>query len=243
MHSVWFGEFLGTLVLILLGNGVNARRHAAPYLRSRRRLDGRHHRLGHRRALRSAGRPRPSAAPAPISTRPSRSPPQSPAATTRSLLSLWSAQCSAQSAERPSWRCTMRPHWSLTPDPAAKLGVFCTNGAVNHPIRQLRQRSHRHHGAGPRCRTLSSLTASRQRSRRRSRPVARRQPRLGHRPLARRNNRLRHQSRARSGPAHRARACCPSRQRRIELELRSHSGARSLAGGALAGVLLHFANL
>ena len=24
MHSVWFGEFLGTLVLILLGNGVNA---------------------------------------------------------------------------------------------------------------------------------------------------------------------------------------------------------------------------
>src|SRR5579863_2294533 len=24
MHSVWFGEFMGTLVLILLGNGVNA---------------------------------------------------------------------------------------------------------------------------------------------------------------------------------------------------------------------------
>src|ERR1700761_1827946 len=24
MHSIWFGEFLGTLVLILLGNGVNA---------------------------------------------------------------------------------------------------------------------------------------------------------------------------------------------------------------------------
>jgi len=24
MHSPWFGEFLGTLVLILLGNGVNA---------------------------------------------------------------------------------------------------------------------------------------------------------------------------------------------------------------------------
>src|SRR6202161_4920348 len=24
MHSVWFGEFLGTLVLVLLGNGVNA---------------------------------------------------------------------------------------------------------------------------------------------------------------------------------------------------------------------------
>ena len=24
MHSAWFGEFLGTLVLVLLGNGVNA---------------------------------------------------------------------------------------------------------------------------------------------------------------------------------------------------------------------------
>jgi len=24
MHSVWFGEFLGTLVLVLLGNGVCA---------------------------------------------------------------------------------------------------------------------------------------------------------------------------------------------------------------------------
>jgi glycerol uptake facilitator protein len=25
------------------------------------------------------------------------------------------------------------PHWSLTEDQAAKLGVFCTNGAVRHP--------------------------------------------------------------------------------------------------------------
>ena len=24
MHSAWLGEFLGTLVLVLLGNGVNA---------------------------------------------------------------------------------------------------------------------------------------------------------------------------------------------------------------------------
>jgi len=24
MHSVWFGEFMGTLVLVLLGTGVNA---------------------------------------------------------------------------------------------------------------------------------------------------------------------------------------------------------------------------
>jgi glycerol uptake facilitator protein len=25
------------------------------------------------------------------------------------------------------------PHWSLTPDPGAKLGVFCTSGAIKHP--------------------------------------------------------------------------------------------------------------
>ncbi|MGH9598838.1 MAG: MIP/aquaporin family protein, partial [Terracidiphilus sp.] len=26
------------------------------------------------------------------------------------------------------------PHWRLTPDPAAKLGVFCTNAAVRSPV-------------------------------------------------------------------------------------------------------------
>jgi glycerol uptake facilitator protein len=25
------------------------------------------------------------------------------------------------------------PHWKLTPDPAAKLGIFCTKGAVHNP--------------------------------------------------------------------------------------------------------------
>jgi glycerol uptake facilitator protein len=29
------------------------------------------------------------------------------------------------------------PHWSLTPDPAAKLGIFCTNGAVRNPLFNL----------------------------------------------------------------------------------------------------------
>jgi len=26
------------------------------------------------------------------------------------------------------------PHWAVTPDPAAKLGVFCTNGAIRSPL-------------------------------------------------------------------------------------------------------------
>ena len=26
------------------------------------------------------------------------------------------------------------PHWALTPDPAAKLGIFCTNAAVRSPL-------------------------------------------------------------------------------------------------------------
>ena len=29
------------------------------------------------------------------------------------------------------------PHWSLTPDPAAKLGIFCTNAAVRSPLFNL----------------------------------------------------------------------------------------------------------
>jgi glycerol uptake facilitator protein len=29
------------------------------------------------------------------------------------------------------------PHWSLTPDPAAKLGVFCTNAAVRNPLANI----------------------------------------------------------------------------------------------------------
>jgi glycerol uptake facilitator protein len=29
------------------------------------------------------------------------------------------------------------PHWSLTPDPAAKLGVFCTNAAVRNPVANI----------------------------------------------------------------------------------------------------------
>ncbi len=29
------------------------------------------------------------------------------------------------------------PHWALTPDPAAKLGIFCTNAAVRNPFFNL----------------------------------------------------------------------------------------------------------
>ena len=29
------------------------------------------------------------------------------------------------------------PHWSLTPDPAAKLSVFCTHAAVRNPLANL----------------------------------------------------------------------------------------------------------
>jgi glycerol uptake facilitator protein len=29
------------------------------------------------------------------------------------------------------------PHWKLTPDPAAKLGIFCTNAAVRSPLANI----------------------------------------------------------------------------------------------------------
>ena len=55
MHSPWLGEFLGTLVLILLGNGVCAAHHAAQIVRGRFGLDCRHHRMGTGRDVRRDG--------------------------------------------------------------------------------------------------------------------------------------------------------------------------------------------
>ena len=212
MHSVWFGEFLGTLVLVLLGNGVCANVSLPPHLCSRRWLDGRHHRLGHRRSLRRACR---------SGLRQSRRQSQSGHHSFDSriiggnysqLLSIWSAQLLGAICGSAIMALHFAPHWSITPDPAAKLGVFCTSGAINHPsanfvsevigtmVLVVVANSIFSHGVSPLCR---------------SGPVARRQPRVGHRPLARRNHRLCHQPRSRPRPAH-----CPCdpahpRQRRF----------------------------
>jgi glycerol uptake facilitator protein len=136
MHSVWFGEFMGTLVLVLLGNGVCA----AVTLRKSYAADA-----GWMvvttgwglavlcgvlvaQAFGSPGahlNPAITLAAAVISGSYSQ------------LLSLWSAQLLGAMCGSGLMVLHYTPHWSLTPDPAAKLGIFCTNGAVPSPVFNL----------------------------------------------------------------------------------------------------------
>jgi glycerol uptake facilitator protein len=49
------------------------------------------------------------------------------------VLGMWSAQLLGAMAGAALMALHYAPHWKLTPDPAAKLGIFCTNGAVRNP--------------------------------------------------------------------------------------------------------------
>jgi glycerol uptake facilitator protein len=133
MHSVWFGEFMGTLVLILLGSGVNA----GVTLRKSYAADSGWMVITTGWALAvlcgvlvaqafgSPGahlNPAITLAAAVISGDFSR------------LPSMWSAQLLGAMAGAALMTLHYAPHWRLTPDPAAKLGVFCTNAAVSNPL-------------------------------------------------------------------------------------------------------------
>jgi glycerol uptake facilitator protein len=50
------------------------------------------------------------------------------------LASLWSAQLLGAMSGAALMTLHYAPHWKLTPDPAAKLGIFCTNAAVRSPL-------------------------------------------------------------------------------------------------------------
>ncbi len=129
MHSVWFGEFLGTMVLILLGGGVCA----GVTLRKSYAADSgwivvtTGWALGVlcgvlvAQAFGSTGahlNPAISLASAVISGDYSQ------------LLNYWSAQMLGAMAGATLVVLHYGPHWKLTPDPAAKLGIFCTAPAV-----------------------------------------------------------------------------------------------------------------
>jgi glycerol uptake facilitator protein len=133
MHSVWFGEFMGTLVLVLLGNGVNAgvtlRRSYAADAGWMVITTG--WALGVlcgvlvAQAFGSAGanlNPAITLAAAVISGNYSQ------------LLVFWSAQLLGAMAGASLMALHYAPHWALTPGPADKLGVFCTNAAVRSPL-------------------------------------------------------------------------------------------------------------
>ena len=136
MHSVWFGEFMGTLVLVLLGNGVCA----AVTLRKSYAADAGWMVVTTGWALavlcgvlvaQAFGSPGAHLNPA-ITL--------SAAVVSGSysqLLSLWSAQLLGAICGAALTVVHYGPHWSLTPDPAAKLGIFCTRGAVYSPVFNL----------------------------------------------------------------------------------------------------------
>jgi glycerol uptake facilitator protein len=132
MHSVWFGEFMGTLVLVLLGDGVCA----AVTLRKSYAADAGWMVITTGWALavlcgvvvaQAFGSPGAHINPAVTLA----------AAITSGnygqILTYWSAQFVGAMCGAALVVLHYAPHWKLTPDPAAKLGVFCTNAAVRSP--------------------------------------------------------------------------------------------------------------
>ncbi len=133
MHSVWFGEFMGTMVLILLGDGVNA----GVTLRKSYAADAGWIVISTGWALavlcgvlvaQAFGSPGANLNPAiTLSSAVS-------GGDYSNLLSLWSAQLLGAMAGALLVALHYGPHWKLTADPAAKLGIFCTNAAVRSPL-------------------------------------------------------------------------------------------------------------
>ncbi len=133
MHSIWFGEFLGTLVLVLLGNGVNA----AVTLRKSYAADAGWMFITTGWAMavlcgvlvaQAFGSPGAHI---------------NPAITISSAVSsgdytqlpvYWSAQLLGAMCGAALMALHYGPHWRHTPDQAAKLGIFCTRGAVPSPM-------------------------------------------------------------------------------------------------------------
>ncbi len=134
MHSPWIGEFLGTLVLVLLGNGVCA----GVTLRKSYAVDAGWMVVTTGWALlcgvlvaQAFGSPGAHLNPAISLSAAVLSGDYS------QLLWLWSAQMLGALCGASIMALHYAPHWRLTPDPAAKLGIFCTGPAVSSPLSNL----------------------------------------------------------------------------------------------------------
>ncbi len=132
MHSVWFGEFLGTLVLVLLGNGVCA----GVTLRKSYAAGAGWMVVTTGWALgvlcgvlvaQAFGSPGANLNPAITLAAAVMSGDYS------QVASMWSAQLLGGMVGAALMALHYAAHWRLTPDPAAKLGIFCTNAAVRNP--------------------------------------------------------------------------------------------------------------
>ena len=136
MHSIWFGEFMGTLVLILLGDGVCA----GVTLRKSYAADSGWMVITTGWALavlcgvvvaQAFGSPGAHI---------------NPAITLAAAIAsgnygqvwiYWSAQLLGAMSGAALVALHYAPHWKLTDNPAAKLGVFCTNAAVSSPLANI----------------------------------------------------------------------------------------------------------
>ncbi len=136
MHSIWFGEFMGTLILVLLGNGVGA----GVTLRKSYAADSGWIVITTGWALgvlcgvlvaQAFGSPGANLNPAITLAAAVAS------GKYASLLYFWSAQLLGAMSGAVLVTLHYAPHWKLTPDPAAKLGVFCTNAAVRSPLANI----------------------------------------------------------------------------------------------------------
>jgi glycerol uptake facilitator protein len=242
MHSVWFGEFMGTLVLVLLGNGVNA----GVTLRKSYAADAGWMVITTGWALavlcgvvvaQAFG---------------------SPGAHLNPAITLAAAVISGNYGQvacllvgavagRDERRALMALHYApalaLTPDPAAKLGVFCTNAAVRSPLANLFSEIL---GTAVLVVVANAIF---------SHGVAMNGPAAGIGPwlvgslvwgigLSLGGTTGYAINPARDLGPRIVHALLPiPGQGRIELALCAHSDHRRLAGGALAGLLLHFAHL
>jgi glycerol uptake facilitator protein len=133
MHSVWFGEFLGTLVLVLLGTGVNA----GVTLRKSYAADAGWMVVATGWGLavlcgvavaQAFGSPGAHLNPAitlaaAVNT-----------GNYSQVVYMWSAQLLGAMGGAALMALHYAPHWKLTPGPADKLGVFCTNAAIRSPL-------------------------------------------------------------------------------------------------------------
>ena len=129
MHSPWLGEFMGTMMLVLLGNGVCA----GVTLRKSYAADAGWMVVATGWALAvmcgvmvaqgfgshdAALNPAITLAAAVVSGHYAQ------------VLWLWSAQLLGGICGASLMALHYAPHWGVTPDPAAKLGVFCTAPAI-----------------------------------------------------------------------------------------------------------------
>jgi glycerol uptake facilitator protein len=136
MHSPWLGEFLGTLVLVLLGNGVNA----GVTLRRSYAADAGWMVITTGWGLavlcgvlvaQAFGSPGANLNPA-ITLAVAIS-----SGNWSQLLVLWSAQFLGAICGASLMALHYAPHWANTPDAAAKLGVFCTGPAISSPLANI----------------------------------------------------------------------------------------------------------